>query len=250
MDSHILITSAIDHEISYLFQNMNHTRVLSIGNRKVFEGDLKNHNIRLMVSGPGMVNTIQAMTACIENSKPSLIIQTGCAGAFLESGLTLGDIGIASDEVDIHLGIEPVSQYNAVQELPFPVLIKNNTAYKNRYECHKVLTDSAYNILVKKLQSKRIQVKKGPFITVSTITSTEQKAARLFHHYSAIMEAMEGAGAAHLSMYYDIPFLEIRAVSNIVGEREKSEWNLPLACERSNDAVMSFLESLDSGINM
>jgi len=54
---------------------------------------------------------------------------------------------------------------------------------------------------------------------------------------------MEGSGAAHLSIHYDIPFLEIRAASNMVGKRDRSGWDLPLACRRSNEAVIIFLES-------
>jgi len=248
MNHHILITAAIDQEISCLAQGMKHTRGLSIGNRNILDGILGNHHIRLTALGPGMVNTIQGMTACIENSKPALIIQTGCAGAFPESGLQQGDLGIARDEVDVHLGIEPASPYDAVQKLPFPVVMKKDTAYTNRYPCHKKLTNHAYSVLARNLQPKDIQVKKGTIVTVSTITATKQKAASLFRHYAAIMEAMEGAGAAHLSIHYGIPFLEIRGVSNMVGKRKKSEWDLPLACKRSNEAVISFLKSWDPGM--
>jgi len=248
MPHHILIAAAIESELEYISKSMKQVSSLFVGNRKIIEGILGNHNIRLIETGPGMVNTIQALTASIENSKPSLIIQTGCAGAFPESGLRLGDIGIAGEEVDIHLGIEPASPYDAVVELPFSVAVQNGIEFKNRYNCDPSLLESAFQCLVRKFQGRGIQIKKGPFVTVSTITSTNQKAASLFHHYSAIMEAMEGSGAAHLSIHYDIPFLEIRAASNMVGERDRSNWNLPLACRRSNEAVIAFLESWDSSV--
>jgi futalosine hydrolase len=243
MTHHILITAATSQELEYISKRMKQVSKLCIGKRKIIEGVLGNHNIRLMESGPGMVNTIQAITAVLENSKPSMIIQTGCAGAFPGSGLRLGDIGIASEEVDIHLGIEPATPYDAVVELPFSVTIQNGIKLKNRYKCDQTLTDYAVQFLERKLEIGEIRVKKGPFVTVSTITSTDQKATSLFHHYSAVMEAMEGSGAAHLSIHYDIPFLEIRAASNMVGKRERSGWDLPLACRRSNEAVIIFLES-------
>ncbi len=248
MTHHILIASAIHPELEYISKSMKQVSRRCIGNRKIIEGILGNHNIRLLESGPGMVNTIQAITAAVENSKPSMIIQTGCAGAFPESGLKLGDIGIAGEEVDIHLGIEPASAYDAVVELPFPVAIQNGIELKNRYKCDQLLTDYAFQCLDRKFRNQEIRAKKGPFVTVSTITSTDQKAASLFHHYSAIMETMEGSGAAHLCIHYDIPFLEIRAASNMVGERDRSGWDLPLACRRSNEAVMTFLESWDSSV--
>jgi futalosine hydrolase len=248
MPHHILITSAINPELEYISNSMKQVSRRCIGNRKIIEGILGNHNIRLLESGPGMVNTIQAITAAVENSKPSMIIQTGCAGAFPESGLSLGDIGVAGEEVDIHLGIEPASPYDAVVELPFPVAIQDGIELKNRYQCDQLLTDCAVQSLVRKFKDQETRVKKGPFVTVSTITSTDQKAASLFHHYSAIMENMEGSGAAHLCIHYDIPFLEIRAASNMVGKRDRSGWDLPLACRRSNEAVMAFLDSWDLSV--
>lgn len=248
MDHHILITAAVAEELEHIAEIMNQTGKFFIGNRKVREGCLGNHAIRLLVSGPGMVNTIQAITACIENTKPTMIIQTGCGGAFRESGLQLGDIGIAEEEVDVHLGIEPQTTHDAVKDLPFPVMTKNNVSYQNRYECHKILADYAENCLTRKMQNSGIQIRKGPFVTVATITATDARAAELFHYYAAIMEAMEGSGAAHIAILYDIPFLEIRAVSNMVGQRKRSGWNLPLACTRCNEAVISFLDSWNSGV--
>jgi futalosine hydrolase len=247
MDHHILITSAVDQELEYITGTMIRISQKTIGNRSVIQGNLGNHKIRLIVSGPGLVNTVQAITACIENQKPAMIIQTGCAGAFRESGLRTGDIGIADEEVDIHLGIEPASPYEPVKELPFPVLIKNHSAYKNRYECNMKLADYAEKTLGRNMETSGVRIRKGTFVTVATITATDEQATNLFRQYTPIMEAMEGSGAAHTAMLYDIPFLEIRSASNMVGERERSGWNLPLACRRSNEAVIAFLDSWASG---
>ncbi|MFH2065963.1 MAG: futalosine hydrolase [Pseudomonadota bacterium] len=247
MNHHILITSAVDRELELITGTMIRTGQKTIGNRSVIEGNLGNHQIRLIVSGPGLVNTVQAITACIENKKPAMIIQTGCAGAFRESGLQPGDIGIADEEVDIHLGIEPASPYEPVKELPFPVLIKNHSVYKNRYKSDTKLADYAEKTLGRSMEKIGVRVRKGTFVTVATITATDEKAANLFHQYTAIMEAMEGSGAAHLAVLYDIPFLEIRSASNMVGKRERFEWNLPLACRRSNEAVITFLDSWAPG---
>ncbi|RJP80673.1 MAG: futalosine hydrolase [Desulfobacteraceae bacterium] len=247
MNHHILITSAVDQELEHITGTMIRTGQKTIGNRSVIEGNLGNHQVRLIVSGPGLVNTVQAITACIENKKPAMIIQTGCAGAFRESGLHPGDIGIADEEVDIHLGIEPASPYDTVRELPFPVLIKNHSIYKNRYKFDTKLADYAEKTLGRSMEKIGVRVRKGTFVTVATITATDKKAASLFHQYTAIMEAMEGSGAAHLAVLYDIPFLEIRCASNMVGKRERFEWNLPLACRRSNEAVITFLDSWAPG---
>ncbi|MBW1898940.1 MAG: hypothetical protein JRI61_07770, partial [Deltaproteobacteria bacterium] len=121
------------------------------GDRKPFP-----NKVRILVTGPGSVNTVQAMTACIENSKPVMIIQTGCAGAFKESGLQIGDIGIATEEIDIHLGIELEKPYTPLAELPFSVLKKGGAALKSRYPCSKSLSDLACKAIVLALSKEKI----------------------------------------------------------------------------------------------
>ena len=57
---------------------------------------------------------------------------------------------------------------------------------------------------------------------------------------------MEGAGAAHVALLYDLPFLEIRAVSNLVGDRDKRRWDLPLSFKHSTQAVQWYLANRPS----
>jgi futalosine hydrolase len=56
------------------------------------------------------------------------------------------------------------------------------------------------------------------------------------------MEAMEGAGAAHVAAHYGLPFLEVRAASNLVGRRDRASWDLDLAFRRATWAVMTILK--------
>ena len=58
------------------------------------------------------------------------------------------------------------------------------------------------------------------------------------------MESMEGSGAAHLALHYNIPFLEIRSASNMVGKRDPGAWNLALAFERGAMAAFAFVHSI------
>jgi futalosine hydrolase len=65
-------------------------------------------------------------------------------------------------------------------------------------------------------------VEKGPFVTVSAITGSFEKAAALSAAFSPVMESMEGAAAAHVAALYQVPMVEIRAASNRVGDRDKT----------------------------
>jgi futalosine hydrolase len=48
---------------------------------------------------------------------------------------------------------------------------------------------------------------------------------------------MEGAVGAQLCLLYGVPFLEVRAISNLVGDRDRTLWDLRGAAARAAEAV-------------
>ena len=70
----------------------------------------------------------------------------------------------------------------------------------------------------------------GPVLTVSTVTGTAERAAELAGRYpGAVAEAMEGFGVAEAAAAHGVPVLEVRAVSNAVGPRDRDAWRIPEA---------------------
>ncbi len=241
--SDIIIAAAVYDELSALIDRVEKPVVSKLGGRKIVSGHIEGKSVKLIITGPGIVNAVQALTAAIEdsNSMPSLIIQTGCAGAFKESCLKIGDIGIATEEIDVNLGIEPENGNWPLNELPFFLLNSHGSEIKNRYPLDYELATLAFKAIKKGCADKNIGLMKGPFITVSTITATDARAEKLYKQFKPCMEGMEGSGAAHLAIHYDIPFLEIRSASNMVGKRDPGTWNLALAFERGAMAVFAFV---------
>ncbi|WP_086832015.1 hypothetical protein [Streptomyces sp. NRRL B-24572] len=67
----------------------------------------------------------------------------------------------------------------------------------------------------------------APVLTVSTVTGTARRAAELVErHPTAAAEAMEGFGVAEAAAAYGVPVVEIRAVSNAVGPRDRAAWRI------------------------
>ncbi|MEU2667873.1 futalosine hydrolase [Streptomyces sp. NPDC007164] len=67
----------------------------------------------------------------------------------------------------------------------------------------------------------------GDILTVSTVTgSADRAAALLAAHPRAAAEAMEGFGVAEAAELVGLPVLEIRAVSNAVGPRDRDAWRI------------------------
>ncbi|MEU6760223.1 futalosine hydrolase [Streptomyces sp. NPDC046685] len=78
----------------------------------------------------------------------------------------------------------------------------------------------------------------APVLTVSTVTGTAARAAELSaRHPLAGAEAMEGFGVAEAAAAHGLPVLEIRAVSNAVGPRDRAAW-------RIGDALAALTEAL------
>jgi futalosine hydrolase len=55
---------------------------------------------------------------------------------------------------------------------------------------------------------------------------------------------MEGAAFHYVCLTEKVPFLQLRAVSNYVGERNKKNWNIKLAIENLNKATIEVLHLL------
>jgi futalosine hydrolase len=228
--------AAVEDEIAPIRSLLSDRHSFQIGNKPAYSGYIAREPVMLIQSGIGMINAAQAITAVIEHYSVKLIINTGCSGVFLESGLSIGDIGIATSETDIHSGIESLSGENSVDPLPFPLIQTTNEYYFAQYPTSKKLTQQAFDIVKDHFQS-RFTIKQTPFLTVSTITASQERVKALYRHYKAGMENMEGAGVAHVAIQYDIPFIEIRTASNIVGDRNKTNWRLKDAFKRSAEAI-------------
>jgi futalosine hydrolase len=69
----------------------------------------------------------------------------------------------------------------------------------------------------------------GPVLTVSTVTGTRARADELAARHGAVAEAMEGWGVWEAARRHDRPVAEVRTVSNLIGDRDPSAWDLGAA---------------------
>nr|WP_169749731.1 futalosine hydrolase [Streptomyces aureocirculatus] len=87
----------------------------------------------------------------------------------------------------------------------------------------------------------------GTVLTVSTVTGTAERAAALrARHARALAEAMEGFGVAEAAALYGLPVLELRAVSNPVGPRDRAAWRIGDALAALTGAFGKFTPVLES----
>lgn len=210
--------------------------------RPVIEVEHAGQSAMVVITGPGMINTAQALTMAMERFRPALVLQTGIAGVFAKAGLKPGDIAVAESEHYIHTGLDRGESSDLPAPLPFDLIETDPGTRMGRFPVDPELADHALAVIDDGFTGEPCRVIKGPFITVSTITGTETTAERLFAAYTPCMEAMEGAASAQIAALYKVKFLEIRAGSNRVGKRDKTQWEIPLAAQRASRAVSLFLK--------
>ncbi|MDA3789118.1 MAG: futalosine hydrolase [Desulfobacula sp.] len=231
MNPDLVILSATHFEIShFLTLHPGDSKRLTRTGQTIITGKVHHKTYDLVITGPGVFNAAHALTAYLEQALPALVLQTGIAGIFRQTGGKVGDIAIATKEHYIHTGVQTDCLENA--PLPFDLIDADPLTRKGIYLLEQDRVDHCHEILSRSVLSNKVNIIKGPFITVSSITSSFKQADSLYSAFSPVMEAMEGAACAHIAKLYDIPMIEVRSGSNFVGERDKSKWDVDLAAKQ------------------
>ncbi len=221
--------------------SLKEVRAKNIALKKIYKGKLSGCDILLINTGIGKVNAAHSATCVIEHFPVKGIVNLGIGGAYSGSGLKVGDIAMASKEIYGDEGVAGLKCWNGLDELGIPLVRLGRKKYFNEFS-----SDNSF--LIKPVQhiihNPPYVTKSGLFVTVSATSGTTVRARELEKRFHAICENMEGAAIAHVCKIYQIPFIEIRGISNIAGVRDKRKWNLKLASENCQKAVISLLTYL------
>ncbi|HRQ51240.1 MAG TPA: futalosine hydrolase [Agriterribacter sp.] len=84
----------------------------------------------------------------------------------------------------------------------------------------------------KLMESIKLPAVRG--VSVNEITTGAARMQQLIEKYGAVMESMEGAALHYVCLREAVPFIQLRAVSNFVGERDKTRWRMEEAIDHLN----------------
>ena len=153
----------------------------------------------VLVAGIGPAAAAAAASAALAARRPDLVISAGIAGGF---DVPLTAVVVASRVVHADLGIEAPSGFEPL--------------------------GAALEVAGADALARRLGARAGTVLTVSTVTGTAARAAALRARYpDAVAEAMEGYGVATAAALFGVPFAEVRAISNLVGPRDRRSWRVP-----------------------
>jgi futalosine hydrolase len=216
----VVITSATNLELNRIRKDMT----------PEYLNGSKSLNVMFHVSGVGMLSTCFSLTKLIYDQKPDLIIQAGIGGCF-DSKIFLAEVVAVKDEVAGDIGVEENGVFSDLFDMNFQK--ENEFPFTNKNLVNPWL--SKYNLL---------QLEEIAGITVNEISTRKDRIEQLRIKYKPGIESMEGAALHYVGLQTHVPFIQLRAISNYIGERDKSKWKFNEAFENLSNVIIRYLDLL------
>ena len=216
----MVITAATQGEWMPSFSNIN---PLYTGGNSAFK-------VSFHQSGVGMLSTAVSLTKLIFEEKPDLIIQVGIAGTF-DANIQLGKVIVVGTESLGDLGVFE----NGIWKDIFDMKLEQADCppYEESRLPNHWLTE--YNLE---------NLAEASSVTVNEISTDKNRINQLLEKYNPVIESMEGAALHYVCRQMNIPFMQVRAISNYVGERDKTKWQIKLAIDNLNDVLLKLIDKL------
>lgn len=216
----IIITAATTQEWMPSFQKIN----------PKYTSNNKQFSVGFHESGIGILASSVSLMKMFVQETPSLIIQVGIGGSF-DKKIPLGKVFAIKDDLVGDQGVHENKIWKDLFDLKFDK--PNDAPYDKKSLPNPFLQQ--YNLL-------QLPAKKG--ITVNSISTEKKQIELLQKKYKASIESMEGAALHYIGRDLHIPFIQIRAVSNYVGERNKNKWKMQEAIYNLNETLLKYLDAL------
>lgn len=216
----VIITAATVAEWMPSFLEMDH----------LYTGESQRLKVQFHQSGVGMLASAVSITRMAIEDKPDLIIQAGIAGCF-DKSMALGKVVVVSDEALADTGVEEEGKWKDLFDL------KLEKSSYHPFEKRKLPNPwlSKFNLL---------KLPEVSGVTVNQISTNTDRIQQLQKKYSPLLESMEGAALHYVCREANIPFLQIRAISNYIGERNKANWQMKEAISNLNEVLVKYVEKL------
>lgn len=186
------------------------------------EVNQRNH-LHFLSTGVGMTQTAYQLTKALR-TKYDLVINAGIAGSFYR-GIIIGEVVHVVSENLVEMGAEDGEDFLTFEKLGLP----GKTIFSNSSHLNTPTLD---------------ELKKVMGATVNKVHGNESNISNLLKLYDVEVESMEGAAVAMVCEQEQIPYLQIRSISNYVTKRNKDAWDIPLAIKNLNATLIKIINEL------
>lgn len=203
MSKMIGIIGAMQVEVDGLCTLLDDVKKELYGNRTFYVGKIKDIDVVIVESGVGKVNAAITTTLLCEKYDVSLIINTGVAGG-------VGNIKpldlVISDKLLYHdFDLSPIGYKKG--ELPkIGKLFETNNLFRT--------------MAIEVANSENINYKVGNTASGDIFATNPNVLDGLDIDVTAV--EMEGAAIAHVCKNFDIPFIALRVISDVLGEENQA----------------------------
>lgn len=178
--------------------------------------------VATLLTGVGPVEAGCRVAQALAQMRYRLVVNVGVAGAFAGAARVGEGVVVRDERMEVDL------ESGSPLELPGDERVID-----------RVAADAA---LVKELHLLGYPALHG--ITVNRVTATEATAARLAA-LGAQVESMEGFAVLRAAELAGVPALELRGISNRVGERTQSGWDLPAGIAATQRITHALFHAID-----
>ena len=189
------------------------------------------HEIEVLITGVASLATVHSLMHHVDGHRPDIIIQAGIAGCFTHH--SPGEVVVVREEILADQGVWEDGRFKSIFELkladpdapPF-----SGGQLINPYKKLMALTG--------------LEAVRG--ITVNEITTDPVRIGWYQQNVSPVVESMEGGALHYVCLREKIAFLQVRSVSNEIGVRDKTKWEIKKAISNLNDRLISLLKKLSA----
>ena len=182
-----------------------------------------------LITGVGLSSALYHLTKRIHQFDYDMVLQVGLAGTFNDH-IKLGTAVVVQKDRFADLGIwqnqKVISVYDLGLSDPNEFPFQEGWLINNQSD--KIAVNSIF----------------ANALTVNLLTDDDVYIKAMKMKFNADIESMEGAALHFICLQEKIPFLQIRGISNKVGERDKSKWNVKDAIYASNQLLSEIYQSL------
>lgn len=220
----ILLVSATELELKPLLQlNKKITRL----NDNLMFIEIENINTYVLITGIGYHSLIYLLTKTLNQIKFDLVINAGIAGCY--SKFNIGDVVNVKHEIFSDMIIE--DNANTFTLFERKLIDKDSFPFKNGMLINETIIN---NKIINNLKEVRA-------VTSNTIHGNKESINRIKQMFEPDIESMEGAGFFYVCLQENIPFFQIRAISNKVEPMNKQNWDFELSIRKLNETIIDII---------
>ena len=157
------------------------------------------------------------------------MIQPGVAGCF-DPGIDLGQVVAVKQDAIADQSVVELEKLKTLFDLQ--LVPQDQLPYQKGW-----LINPNKEIL------KRSNLKLVKGISVNQISTSKQVIKFYRDVFDPVTESMEGAALHYVCLLENIPFLQIRSISNYIGERNKKKWNMMDSISNLNESLIRIINN-------